>query len=137
MIRKFLAASMATAGLLLPVSAAVVLTAPVAIAAPATPSAGELQGKLQSALNGNAAELESGNAAGIQGVGRTIAAIPGYSWDVSGPISVDGDVLSANLNSRLGSYNYPIPVTWVNVGGTWKFSAESEQLLIGYASMAG
>ncbi|QLY33157.1 hypothetical protein [Nocardia huaxiensis] len=135
MVRKFVAASMSAAALLLPVSAAVVVSAPAAIAAPATPSAGELQGKLQSALNGNAAELESGDASQIVNVGTTIARIPGYSWDVSG-VSVDGDVLSATLNSRLGSYSFPIPLTWKNIGGTWKLSQESQDTLVSYANMA-
>lgn len=136
MIRSFVAASMATASLLLPVSAAVVIAAPVAIAAPAAPSPGELQGKLQAALNGSAAELESGDPSQIGIVGQKISQIPGYSWDVSGPVTVDGDVLSATLNSRLGSYSFPIPVTWKNIGGTWKLSQETQDTLVGYANMA-
>ena len=136
MIRKFVAASAAAASLLLPVSAVVVATAPTAIAAPAAPSAGQLHNKLVAAMNGDASELESGSAAGIQAVSARIAQIPGYSWDVSGPVSVNGDVLSATLNSRLGAYAFPIPVTWVNVGETWKFSQESEELLVSYANMA-
>ncbi|WP_194816708.1 hypothetical protein [Nocardia sp. XZ_19_385] len=136
MIRSFAAASMTAAALLLPVGAAVVVTAPVAVAAPAAPSPAELQGKLQAALNGSAAELESGDTSKIRNVGQVISQIPGYNWDVSGPVTVDGDVLSATLNSRLGEYSYPIPVTWKNVGGTWKLSRESEELLASYANMA-
>ncbi|MFE5286390.1 hypothetical protein ACFRAQ_15600 [Nocardia sp. NPDC056611] len=135
MIRKFVVASMLSASLLAP-AVAVVATAPAAVAAPATPSAGELQGKLQAALNGSAAELESGDASQIGNVNQVIQRIPGYSWDVSGPISVDGDVLSATLNSRLGSYSFPFSVTWKNVGGTWKLSRESEEMLASYANMA-
>ncbi|MFC9995291.1 hypothetical protein [Nocardia sp. NPDC127526] len=136
MIRSLVAASLATAALLSPVAAVVVVTAPAAVAAPATPSPGELQGKLQAALNGSAAELESGDAAAIAVVGQTINRIPGYSWDVSGPVTVDGDVLNATLNSRLGSYSYPIPLTWKNIGGTWKLSQESQDTLVSYANMA-
>ncbi|GAB3205909.1 hypothetical protein [Nocardia tengchongensis] len=136
MIRKLVVASMLSATMLMPAAAAVVVTAPAAVAAPATPSAGELQGKLQAALSGSAAELESGDASQIINVGQVIQRIPGYSWDVSGPISVDGDVLSATLNSRLGSYAFPFSVTWKNVGGTWKLSRESEDMLAGYANMA-
>lgn len=136
MKRSLVAASMAFATVFAPVTAAVVATAPAAIAAPATPSAGELYGKLQAAMNGSASELESGNAGGLAVVRDTVNRIPGYSWDVSGPVTVDGDVLSATLNSRLGDYAFPIPVTWVNVGGTWKLSQESEQTLVGYATMA-
>ncbi|MFD3511183.1 hypothetical protein [Nocardia sp. NPDC058666] len=136
MKRSLFAASMAVAALFAPVTAVVVATAPAAIAAPATPSAGELYGKLQAAMNGSAAELESGDASGLAVVNQTVNRIPGYSWDVSGPVTVDGDTLSATLNSRLGDYTFPIPVTWVNVDGTWKLSQESESTLVGYATMA-
>ncbi|NNH68685.1 hypothetical protein HLB23_02110 [Nocardia uniformis] len=136
MIRSFFAASMATAALLMPVTAAVVVAAPVAIAAPAAPSPGELQGKLQAALNGSSAELESGDGSSIVVVGQRISQIPGYSWDVSGPVTVEGDVLSATLNSRLGDYSFPIPLTWKNIGGTWKLSQESQDTLVSYATMA-
>ncbi|UGT53815.1 hypothetical protein [Nocardia asteroides] len=135
MKRSLFAASMAVAALFAPVTAAVV-AAPAAIAAPATPSAGELQGKLQAAMNGSGAELESGNAGSLTVVRDTVNRIPGYSWDVSGPVTVDGDTLSATLNSRLGDYTYPIPVTWKNIDGTWKLSQESESELVGYATMA-
>ncbi|MEU8895131.1 hypothetical protein [Nocardia sp. NPDC048505] len=136
MIRKFAAASMTAAALLIPVGAAVVVTAPAAIAAPAAPSTGALQGKLQAALNGSAAELESGDPSKLAVVGAVINRIPGYNWSVIGPVSVNGDVLSANLNSCLGENCYPIPVTWKNVDNTWKFSRESEELLASYANMA-
>ncbi|MEV0080840.1 hypothetical protein AB0H58_30895 [Nocardia neocaledoniensis] len=135
MKRSLFAASMAVAALFAPVTAAVV-AAPAAIAAPATPSAGELQGKLQAAMNGSSAELESGNAGSLAVVRDTVNRIPGYSWDVSGPVTVDGDTLSATLNSRLGDYTYPIPVTWKNIDNTWKLSQESESELVGYATMA-
>ncbi|MEU1426363.1 hypothetical protein ABZ412_04705 [Nocardia sp. NPDC005746] len=135
MIRKFVVASMLSASLLAP-AVAVVATAPAAVATPATPSTGELQGKLQAALNGSAAELESGDASQIVNVAQVIQRIPGYSWDVSGPVSVDGDVLSATLNSRLGSYAFPFSVTWKNVGETWKLSRESQDMLVSYANMA-
>ncbi|MEV0464775.1 hypothetical protein AB0I30_27830 [Nocardia tengchongensis] len=136
MIRKLVVASMLSATMLMPAAAAVVAAAPAAVAAPATPSAGALQGKLQAALSGSAAELESGDASQIVNVGQVIQRIPGYSWDVSGPISVDGDVLSATLNSRLGSYSFPFSVTWKDVDGTWKLSRESEDMLVSYANMA-
>ncbi|MET9216860.1 MULTISPECIES: hypothetical protein [unclassified Nocardia] len=136
MKRSLVAASMAVATIFAPVTAAVVATAPAAIAAPATPSAGELQGKLQAAMNGSSAELESGNAGSLTVVRDTVNRIPGYSWDVSGPVTVDGDTLSATLNSRLGDYAFPIPVTWKNIGGTWKLSQESESTLVSYATMA-
>ncbi|WP_446224663.1 hypothetical protein ACTWPB_05795 [Nocardia sp. IBHARD005] len=136
MKRSLVAASMAFATIFAPVTAAVVATAPAAIAAPATPSAGQLYGKLQAAMNGSAAELESGNAGGLVVVRDTVNRIPGYSWDVSGPVTVDGDTLSATLNSRLGSYAFPIPLTWKDIDGTWKLSQESEQTLVSYATMA-
>ncbi|WP_280343325.1 hypothetical protein [Nocardia neocaledoniensis] len=135
MKRSLFAASMAVAALFAPVTAAVV-AAPAAIAAPATPSPGELQGKLQAAMNGSGAELESGNAGSLAVVRDTVNRIPGYSWDVSGPVTVDGDTLSATLNSRLGDYTYPIPVTWKDIDGTWKLSQESESELVSYATMA-
>ncbi|WP_278266127.1 hypothetical protein [Nocardia sp. AG03] len=136
MKRSLAAASMAVATLFAPVAVAVVATAPAAIAAPATPSVGELQGKLQAALNGSTAEVESGDASGLTVVRDRISAIPGYHWDVSGPVTVEGDTLSATLNSRLGDYTYPIPVTWKDIDGTWKLSKESEDTLVGYATMS-
>ncbi|MFC9893154.1 hypothetical protein ACFVMC_05635 [Nocardia sp. NPDC127579] len=135
MIRSFAAASMTAAALLLPVGAAVVVTAPVALAAPAAPAPAELQGKLQAALNGSAAELESGDPSKLATVGQVINRLPGYTWSVIGPVTVDGDTLNATLNSCLGTC-YPIAVTWKNVDGTWKFSRESEELLASYATMA-
>ena len=87
-------------------------------------------------LDSPASELESGDASGLAVVRDTVNRIPGYSWDVSGPVTVDGDTLSATLNSRLGDYAFPIPVTWKNIGGTWKLSQESEETLVGYATMA-
>ncbi|MFD4430348.1 hypothetical protein [Nocardia sp. NPDC058497] len=136
MKRSLVAASMAVATIFAPVTAAVVATAPAAIAAPATPSVGQLQGKLQAAMNGSSAELESGNGAGMIVVRDTVNRIPGYSWNVSGPVTVDGDTLSATLNSRLGDYAFPIPVTWKDIDGTWKLSQESESTLVSYATMA-
>lgn len=136
MKRSFAAASLAVAAVFAPVTVAVVATAPAAIAAPATPSVGELQGKLTAAMNGSSAELESGNAGSLVVVRDTVNRIPGYRWSVAGPVSVDGDTLYATLNSQLGDYIYPIPVTWKNVNGTWKLSQESESTLVGYATMA-
>ncbi|MFC4125145.1 hypothetical protein [Nocardia rhizosphaerae] len=135
MKRSFAAATMAVAALFAPVTAAVV-AAPAAIAAPAAPSAGELQGKLQAAMNGSAAELESGNAGSLTVVRDTVNRIPGYTWYVTGPVTVEGDTLSATLNSQLGDYVFPIPVTWKNIDGTWKLSQESESTLVSYATMA-
>ncbi|MBL1074695.1 hypothetical protein JK358_09825 [Nocardia sp. 2] len=135
MVRKFVAASMSAAALLLPVSAAAVIAAPAAVAAPAAPSAGELQGTMQAALNGSGAALESGDASRIGAVKTRIAAIPGYSWSITGGVSVDGDVANATLDSRLGDYSYPIPVTFKYVDGSWKVSRETEDLLVSYASM--
>ncbi|MFF0545889.1 hypothetical protein ACWEVD_31600 [Nocardia thailandica] len=136
MIRSFAAASLAAAALLMPVTAAVVATAPVAVAAPAAPSAGELNGVVQSAFNGNSGALESGDASSIAVVRERVNAIPGYHWSVVGPVSVDGDVASATINSSLGDYTFPIPVTFKYIGGAWKLSQESEQTLIGYATMS-
>lgn len=110
-------------------------TTPEALAPP-VPSEGELQGKLQSALNGSANELESGDASSITVVRDRIALLPGYTWSVGGPVSVSGDVLSATLQSCLGQC-FPIPLTWKNVEGTWKLSQESQNELVGYAQMAG
>lgn len=99
------------------------------------PSDGELQGKLQAALNGSANELESGDPGSITIVRDRIALIPGYTWSVSGG-SVSGDVLSANLQSCLGQC-FPIPVTWKNIDGTWKLSRESQDTLVSYANLTG
>lgn len=106
-----------------------------AIVVPAVPSDGELQGKLQAALNGSANELESGDPGSITIVRDRIALIPGYTWSVSGG-SVSGDVLSANLQSCLGQC-FPIPVTWKNIDGTWKLSRESQDTLVSYANLTG
>ena len=136
-IRRFAAAPMAAAAIFASVGAISVAIAPHAIAAPAAPSPGELQGKLASALNGNAGELASGDGSSLGIVRDRINQIPGYTWDVSGPVSVNGDTLSATLHSRLGSYDYQVPLTWTDVDGTWKLSQESQQQLVGIATFTG
>ncbi len=135
MIRRLFAGSMAAAAIVVSAGSIAVVTAPTAIAAPAAPSPGELQGKLQSALNGNSAELESGDSSQLSVVTQRISQIPGYSWDVSGPVNVDGGVLSATLHSRLGTYDYPVLLTWKDIGGTWKLSQESQNEIISIATL--
>ncbi|TSE02143.1 hypothetical protein FOS14_01820 [Skermania sp. ID1734] len=133
-IRRLAAAPMAAAAIFTAAGFAVAV-APTAVAAPATPSPGELQAKLQSALNGDANELESGDAAALNVVRDRISQIPGYNWSVSGPVAVDGDALHATLHSRLGNYDYPVNLTWVDAGGTWKLSQASQDELVGMATL--
>ncbi|MBJ8347506.1 hypothetical protein [Antrihabitans sp. YC2-6] len=135
MIRRLIAAPMAAAAIFVTAGSVAVIAASPAIAAPATPSPGELQGKLQSALAGNSAELESGNASSLGVVNQRIAAIPGYSWDISGPVNNDGSTLSATLHSRLGSYDYPVLLTWVDSDGMWKLSQASENEILAIANL--
>ena len=134
MIRRLIAAPMAAAAIVMS-AGFVVVTAPTAVAAPATPSPGELQGKLQAALGGDSSELESGNAGNIAVVRDRISQIPGYSWYVSGPVNVDGGTLTATLHSTLGSYDYPVQLTWYDIDGKWKLSQASENELISIATL--
>lgn len=117
--------------------AAFAILAGVAGTATAAPQHGpaELQGKLQAALNGNGAELESGNAGNIAVVRTRVTQIPGYHWDISGPVTVNGPTLNATLHSRLGGYDYPVPMQWKLINDTWKLSKQSEDTLVGMANL--
>lgn len=121
-----------------------------AVAAPmlrtVAPSTGELQAKLQLALNTGASrsaranELENGEAGLglLDRLGGVIASVPGFGWYVSGPVSQDGDTLSANMITSapgFGSFP-PIEISWRDIDGTWKLTTESQCTLAYYASLS-
>lgn len=128
----------------------------VALAAPATaapgvvraqaPSTGELQSKLQLVLNtgagraARAAELEGGEAdlATIDRIAGVMGSVPSFAWYVTGPVTVAGDTLTANLQTTVSGYApFPlIEVSWRQIGGTWKFTSESVCTVGYYASVS-
>ncbi|WP_328409179.1 hypothetical protein [Nocardia sp. NBC_00403] len=109
------------------------LTAPLRAEAPGT---GELKAKLALAINtgasraARAAELEAG-AAGLplldQVGGAMAAAPPSFRWTILGPVSVNGDTLSAKLQTAVDGFDpFQFNLTWRQLDGTWKLTRESE-----------
>ncbi|MEV6427921.1 hypothetical protein [Nocardia sp. NPDC051463] len=119
-----------------------VATSAVAEAAPVTapmrtntPGTAELRAKLAVLFNAGApraaraAELESG-AAGLPAFDRAAALIAiapaSWRWDVTGPVSVNGDVLSAKLSTSTPGYEpWTFDMSWRQVDGSWKLTQES------------
>ncbi|MBL1077229.1 hypothetical protein JK358_22780 [Nocardia sp. 2] len=119
-----------------------VTTATVANAAPAfspmraqAPSTGELRSGLAVAFNANAsraaraAELEGGES-GLPAFDRAAMLISiapaSWRWDVTGPVTQNGDVTSAVLYTATDGYEpWTFDVTWKLIDGKWKFSRES------------
>lgn len=100
------------------------------------PGPGELQAKLQVALNrgaaptARAAELEAG-AAGLPLVDQVAAAMdaapPSFRWSILGPVTVNGDVLSAQLQTAVDGYDpFYYTLTWRQIDGTWKLTREAQ-----------
>lgn len=136
--RKTLAAlaiaAAAFAGTLGAVATTAVVNPGIAQAAP-VPSTGELRGKIATLFNAGAsrsaraAELETGEA-GLPAFDRAAALIaiapPSWRYDVVGPVTVDGDTLNATIFTATDGYEpWTFPVSWRNVGGTWKLTQES------------
>ncbi|MCP2289378.1 hypothetical protein ACFYT3_19935 [Nocardia amikacinitolerans] len=119
-----------------------VTTAAIAEAAPITaplqtkaPSTGELRAKMALLFNAGApraaraAELETGEA-GLPtfDTAATLIAIapPSWRWDITGPVTVNGDTLSAVLYTATDGYEpWTFDLTWKQIDGTWKLSRES------------
>ncbi|MEU2034701.1 hypothetical protein [Nocardia amamiensis] len=109
------------------------LTAPLHAAAPGP---GELKAKLQTAINTGAArsvraaELEAGEAGLplLDQVGAAMAsAPPSFRWTILGPVSVNGNVLSAQLQTAVDGFDpFYFTLTWKQIGGTWKLTREAE-----------
>ncbi|NKY30156.1 hypothetical protein [Nocardia gamkensis] len=99
------------------------------------PGTGELRAKMAVLFNAGAsrsaraAELENGEAglAAFDRAAALIAVAPAsWRWDVVGPVSVDGDVLSAKLLTSTEGYEpWYFDLSWRQVGGTWKLTQES------------
>ncbi|MEU2257142.1 hypothetical protein [Nocardia xishanensis] len=119
-----------------------VTTAAIAEAAPITaplrtsaPSTGELRAKMAVLFNAGAsrsaraAELENGEAGlpAFDAASALIAIAPAsWRWDVVGPVSVNGDTLSAVLYTATDGYEpWTFDLTWKQIDGTWKLSRES------------
>ncbi|WP_019931184.1 hypothetical protein [Nocardia sp. BMG111209] len=102
----------------------------------AAPGVGELQSKLQVVLNpggsrsARAAELEAGEAGLplVDQVGTVMAAAPpSFRWSVQGPVGVDGDRLTAGLQTAIDGYDpWNFQLSWVQVDGAWKLTREAE-----------
>ncbi|WP_378737093.1 hypothetical protein [Nocardia brasiliensis] len=100
------------------------------------PGPGELKAKLQVALNTNApratraAELEAGEAGLplIDQVGTAMAATPpSFRWTILGPVTVNGDILTATLQTAVDGYDpFHFQLTWKNIDGMWKLTREGE-----------
>ena len=105
------------------------------VAAPAALSEGQLVAKLQILLNpgasdeAKAAELEAGygGLASVNQVASALAAAgPAYSWTVVGPVTADGSVMTAQLQTSLVGFGDRLaPISWKWIDGTWKLSNES------------
>ncbi|MGV9663681.1 hypothetical protein [Nocardia niigatensis] len=119
------------------VSAATATAAPVfAAARTATPGTGDLKAKLQTALDTGApaatraAELEAGEAGLplLDQVGTAMnAAPPSFRWSILGPVTEDGDTLSATLQTAVDGFDpFTFPLTWKLIDGNWKLSRDAE-----------
>lgn len=129
----------------------VAATAAPAVAAPvvapvhaAAPGAGELQSKMQLALDPNASraaranELEAGEAGLplLDQVGGVMASVPGFQWQAVEPINVQGDTLTHNLQINVPGFDAMfIELKWKDIDGTWKLSRESECSIAYYANL--
>ncbi|MBF6286127.1 hypothetical protein [Nocardia cyriacigeorgica] len=118
-----------------------VATASIAQAAPLTAPArtaalgtGELRAKLAVAFDVNAAratraaELETGEAAlpTFDRASALMAMAPTFRWDVTGPVTENGDTLTATLFTSAEGYEpWTFPMSWKLIDGTWKLSSES------------
>ncbi|MGW4353481.1 hypothetical protein ACWELJ_15495 [Nocardia sp. NPDC004582] len=136
---RLLGAALATAALLAGTGAgAVTATAAPAFAPARTASlgTGDLEAKLQTALNTGAGadaranELEAGHAGLplLDQVGTAMnAAPPSFRWTILGPVTENGDTLSATLQTAVDGFDpFTFPLTWKLIDGTWKLSSESE-----------
>ncbi|MEV6771192.1 hypothetical protein AB0N05_21490 [Nocardia sp. NPDC051030] len=136
---RLLAAALTATALLTGTAATAVTATAAPVAAPvrtATPSAGDLKAKLQTVLNSGAsrsaraAELEAGEA-GLplidQAAGVMAAAPPSFKWTILGPVTENGDTLSATLQTSVDGFDpFTFPITWKLVDGDWKLSRDGE-----------
>lgn len=102
---------------------------------PTTPTEAELIGALQSLLDRGvsegtrAAAVEGGAAAlpTIDAVGNALTlAGPVYKWTITGPVTSDGQVLTAQLKTSLVGFGDRFAtLKWKWIDGRWKLSNES------------
>ncbi|AHH15668.1 hypothetical protein NONO_c08610 [Nocardia nova SH22a] len=121
------------------------VAAPIAVSAhAAAPGIGELQSKLQLLLDPNgprgarADELEAGDAGLglIDQVGGVMASVPGFQWQAVGPLNVNGDTLTHNLQINVPGFDAMfIELKWKEIDGTWKLTRESECTIAYYANL--
>ncbi|RJO72042.1 hypothetical protein D5S18_22950 [Nocardia panacis] len=115
------------------------ITAPAHTNAPGT---GELRAKMAVAFNAGAAradranELEPGEA-GLPAFDRAAALIAiapsSWRWDITGPVTADGDRLNATLYTATDGYDpWTFDMSWKRIDGTWKLSRESVCTLAGF-----
>ncbi|MBB5912928.1 hypothetical protein BJY24_001795 [Nocardia transvalensis] len=127
-----------------------VATATPALATPvvapvhaAAPGVGELQSKLQLVLDPGASrsaranELEAGEAGLplVDNVGGVMASVPGFQWQAVGPVNVNGDQLTHNLQINVPGFDAMfIELSWKDIDGNWKLTRESECTIAYYAN---
>ncbi|MBF6171475.1 hypothetical protein [Nocardia blacklockiae] len=123
-------------------TAAPALAAPAVVHA-AAPGVGQLQSKLQLVLDPNASrsaranELEAGEAGLplVDNVGGVMASVPGFQWQAVGPVNVDGDRLTHNLQINVPGFDAMfIELSWKDIDGNWKLTRESECTIAYYAN---
>ncbi|MFI6870249.1 hypothetical protein [Nocardia sp. NPDC050406] len=128
------------------------VTAVPATAAPAfapvrtaNPGVGDLQAKLQLVLNTGASradranELEAGEAGLplVDQVGGVMAAAPSsFKWSVQGPVNVQGDYMTAGLQTSVDGFDpWHFDLSWRLIDGTWKLTREAECTIAGIAML--
>ena len=101
-----------------------------AAAAPTALTTDQLTAKLKVLMNGTseqkANELEAGSAA-FPTIDAVMVALknagPVMKWSVTGPVQLNGDTLTANIERSVpGWAPFSDPLTWKWIDGTWKLS---------------
>ncbi|AYF77117.1 hypothetical protein D7D52_28590 [Nocardia yunnanensis] len=109
------------------------------------PGLGDLQSKLRLVLDtgasrsARAAELEAGEAGLplMDQIGSVINTVPSLRWVLAGPVNVNGDTTTANLQVTVDGYGtFPnIELTWREIDGSWKLTRDSECSVAYYAGL--
>ncbi|MBL1075259.1 hypothetical protein JK358_12730 [Nocardia sp. 2] len=145
--KKLGAAIFAATAVLGGIQAAVVAPAQAApILRTAQPGLGDLDAKLRLALNTGASrparanELEAGEAGLplLDQVGGVMNTVPSLRWVLAGPVNVNGDTVTANLQVTVDGYGtFPnIELSWREIDGTWKLTREAECTVAYYAGLS-
>lgn len=139
----FALAAAATVGFGTVATAAPALAAPVSAPMRTQLAPADLDAKLRLVVNtgadrgARAAELEAGEAGlplADQIAGAMAAAPPSFRWSVLGPVTVNGDILNAQLQTAVDGYDpFYFNLTWKQIDGTWKLTREAQCTLASVA----